>query len=141
MEPKKLSYEDFLKSLELCPRLVVELLLESEDKEIYLIKREKIPFENHWHLPGGFLLKGEKIKKCALRIFKEEIGMKVDESLGDFIGLFETLDGDPRGHILHYVIKYQRLELPISNNKHFFRDQPELMIPYQKDFLRKLGYK
>lgn len=57
MEVQKLSYEDFLESLRLCLRLAVELILGNAEGEVLLIQRTKPPFENHWHLPGGFLLK------------------------------------------------------------------------------------
>lgn len=89
MAPEKLSYADFLRSLELCPRLTVELILENNKGGIFLIRRDRSPFENYWHLPGGFLLKGEKIGECVKRIAGEEIGARVDG--GEFMGLFEEV--------------------------------------------------
>jgi 8-oxo-dGTP diphosphatase len=137
--PQKLSYEDFLKSLELCPRLTIELLLENDGGEIFLIKRTKFPFENHWHLPGGFLLKGETIQECIERIAKDEIGIEIGK--GEFAGVFENVNGDPRGHIIHYVMKFKVSEIPTSKDKAFFKALPDPTIPYQRDFLSKLGYK
>jgi ADP-ribose pyrophosphatase YjhB (NUDIX family) len=141
---KKLSYEKFLESLRLCPRLTVELLIENRKKEILLLKRSSHPFINLWHLPGGFLLKGESIALCTRRVSKKEVGKALYEKDGKFVGLFETIDSDPRGHILHYVIKFKvayTFVKPTSyNHKNFFKPLPKT-IPYQKKFLNKLGYK
>ena len=98
-----------------------------------------------WHLPGGVLLKGERLSECANRLAGDELGMKLNGD-GLFSGLFENLEGDPRGHILHYTLKY-RLNAGESGGvrpkeKHeFFGELPEGVIPYQRDFLKKVGYK
>ena len=104
--PEKLSYENFLESLKLSPRLVVELVIANNKGEILLLKRDKEPFKGHWHLPGGFLLKGELISDCIKRLSKDELGTQIADN-GRFMGIFENIDGDPRGHILHYVVKFK----------------------------------
>lgn len=136
MVPRKLSYKNFLKSLELCPRLTVELLVENRSREIILVKRDRPPFENYWHVPGGFLLKGETIEECSQRLSKEELGIEIGK--GKFLGIFENINGDPRGHILHYVLKFKTRDILTSH--HFFKNLPESIIPFHKDFLNKLGY-
>lgn len=147
MKVQKLSYEDFLESLRLCPRLSVELILENVKGGILLIQRTKSPFQNNWHLPGGFLLKNELITDCIKRISTEELGQTVEARRAEFLGLFENIDGDPRGHILHYVSRFkidnpQLWFIPTKGEKKaFFQKLPEVIIPYQRDFLNKLGYK
>lgn len=136
MKPPLLSYEDFLKSLELCPRIAVELILENQQKSIFLIKRKKFPFRGFWHLPGGFLLKDEPIKQCIKRLLKDEVGATKETKI-QFIGVFESINKDPRGHIIHYVVKIPTQ----SENINFFNRLPIKIISYQKDFLIKLGYK
>lgn len=136
--PEKLSYEEFLESLRLSPRLTVEIVVANDKGEILLLKRDKEPFKDHWHLPGSFLLKGESIGECFRRISLDEIGTELTYSDGKFEGLFENLDGDPRGHILHYVISIKTSLVPSGD---FFNRLPEKTIPYQRVFLDKLGYK
>lgn len=143
MGAKKLSYKKFLESLKLAPRLTVEILIEGDNSGIFLLKRVKLPFENYWYLPGGFLLRGEMIEECVERLSREELGFRIDFKKGEFAGLFENLDGDPRGHLLHYVLRFRLDGLPeeIREKGRFFSKLPKLTIPYQKNFLRKLGYR
>ncbi len=147
MKIQKLSYEDFLLSLRLSPRLSLELILEHPREGTLLILRDKPPFENNWHLPGGFLLRGESIADCFKRISKDELGRSVEVEKGEFLGLFENIDDDPRGHILHYVSRFKMKDSkqwfgPTKEGKKaFFKKLPKKVIPYQRDFLNKLGYK
>jgi ADP-ribose pyrophosphatase YjhB (NUDIX family) len=143
VKPRKLAFDKFLLSLKLAPRLAVEILIENPKKEILLIKRINRPYKGYWHLPGGFLLKNEKIKDCTERLSVEELGKKILFKNGKFVGLFETVGIDPRGHFLHYVVKFK---LNISADKFsaqgmYFKKLPKLLIPYQRDFLKDLGYK
>lgn len=138
--PEKLSYEEFLESLRLSPRLVVELVIENDKGEILLLKRDKEPYKDHWHLPGGFLLKGETINDCFQRISVDELGSELNAATGKFEGLFENIDGDPRGHILHYVMSIKANDVSISNGK-YFDHLPSKIIPYQRDFLNESSYK
>lgn len=144
---KKLSYEDFLESLRLTPRLSLELIVEDKTKGILLIQRTRVPFQHHWHLPGGFLLKNERISDCLKRLSKNELGKTVRVEEGRFLGLFENINGDPRGHFLHYVVRFKisDSESWLGSNKEgkreFFKKLPKVVILYQKDFLNRLGYK
>jgi len=142
MKAKKLSYEEFLESLRLCPRLTVELLVKNKKGEVLLVKRLRPPFKGYWHLPGGFLLKSESITNCAKRLSLEELGFELNLRDGKFLGLFETIKGDPRGHILHYVLMFRLKNSQVcSDNGRFFKNLPPKAIPYQRKFLIKLGYK
>jgi len=136
--PQKLSREDFLKSFKLAPRLAIELLFENQKSELLLLKRDKEPFTGMWHLPGGFLLKDESINDCIIRLAKDELNLVINPKQTKRLGLFETLNGDPRGHILHHPVK---VKIPSIVNKDYFRVIPKNTIPYQSSFLEKLGYK
>ncbi|MFC1600462.1 NUDIX domain-containing protein [Patescibacteria group bacterium] len=134
---KKLSREDFLRSLELSPRLTVELLVENPQGKLLLLKREDPPFKGHWHLPGGFLIKDETFRECISRLSKEELGINFTSVYAEKLGLFETIGEDPRGHILHYAVKLEPSNLPKGR---FFNKIPKKTIHYQKKFLIELGY-
>lgn len=135
---KMLSYEDFLKSFDLAPRLAVELLVENENGELLFIEREKDPFKGHWHLPGGFLLKDEPLDDAIKRIAKDELEIDADPNVTDRLPLAETVKGDPRGHVLHYPVRFKNSESKVGE---YFMNLPEKTIPYQKAFLTKLGYR
>ncbi len=136
--PKKLTLEEFLESLRLSPRLVIELVVENSEGAITLLERDRTPYVGMWHLPGGFLLKGELINDCISRIARDELNLKVDPVQAEHLGLFENLEGDPRGHLLHYVVRFK---LNQSTTSKQFISLPPDTISYQKDILIKLGYK
>ena len=123
----RLSLDQFLLSLKLAPRMVVEVILENKEGGLLMLKREGEPFEGSWHLPGSFLMKGESIDECIKRILKDECGEEGNQVVVQFVGVFENLDSDPRGHLIHYVVKV--------------RDVGTRVIGYQKRFLSELGYK
>lgn len=136
--PKKLSYNDFLKSFEFAPRLAIELLVENTQGELLLLKRESTPFKGQWHLPGGFLLKNEHIDDCIRRIAKKELGLSIQIKNVKKLQLFESIKADPRGHIIHLPVKIVKSD--IKKGKYFSK-LPANTISYQKVFLAKLGYK
>jgi len=140
MKPRKLPYSKFIESLKLCPRVTIELLLENAGG-IFLIKRENYPFAGCWHLPGGFLLKGELIGDCVLRLCEEELGIKTKTLESGFVGLFETIKGDPRGHLLHYLVRCSGINPQTSEKAKYFLKLPGSIIPYHKKILNELGYK
>ena len=138
MAGKRLSKEDFLLSLDLAPRMVVELVIKDSEGRIFLIERESEPFVGYWHLPGGFLMKGEKIQECVERLLGDECGMIVGGVRSEFLGVFENLEGDNRGHILHYVVK---VDVDGVRGGKFFELLPGKMVHHQRDFLGGLGIK
>lgn len=138
MTPNKLSLSDFLLSLKLSPRLVVELIVQNSEGSLFLLKRESDPYIGTWHLPGGFLLKGELLADCIDRLIKEELG--VEPVSWEYLQLIEDIDGDPRGHLLHYFVKLTKVVAPTTNGQ-YFNKIPNNVMPFQLPMLRKLGYK
>jgi ADP-ribose pyrophosphatase YjhB (NUDIX family) len=118
MKPKKLPYKKFLESFKYAPRPAVNLLIERENgkfrklpiKEVLLTKRKKQPFAGNWHLPGSFVLKGEALMDCAKRVAKEELGTEIETKVEKvkrlLVGVFDDIDGDPRGHVVDLVYQY-----------------------------------
>ncbi len=109
-KPKKLSRADFKKSFKFVPRIAVDLLLTNNKGEFLLSQRAELPQAGYWHIPGGFLLKGEGLKDCALRIAKEELYLDLKNFKFNFLGLFENLNSDQRGHIVDLVYGCEILE-------------------------------
>lgn len=99
---KKLSYSKFIKSFRDVPRIGISLYIKDGQK-ILLAQRANTPYRGYWHLPGSFLLKGEKIQHCLERIAQEELGIKLDGHIVKFITFREEFKKDPRGHIIEMV--------------------------------------
>lgn len=137
-KPHKLSLQDFLLSLTLAPRVVIELLVENKNGGIYLLKRKTPPFIDTWHLPGGFILKDEPIKDCVPRLFREELNS--EELDWEFLKLVENIHGDPRGHLLHYIVKIYSDQLPETDDRQYFKPLPSNTMSFQAEILRDLGY-
>ncbi len=100
-----LDKEEWEESFELVPRVAVDLVVVRKrwlgKKQILLTKRAREPFVGSWHVPGSFLLKGEKMEECAYRVAREELGVEIKKLW--WAGVFENLAGDPRGHVIDLV--------------------------------------
>ena len=146
-KPLRLPQADFEKSFELVPRIALNLLIKNQAGEILLTKRNIKPFRNHWHFPGTFLLKNETISGCLKRLAKQEVGFELKQSTVKFLGVFEDIEGDPRGHVIDVMYEYH---LDHLGDKEFTQETKELRffkkLPQQvgfnhRDTLKQLGFK
>ena len=141
---KKLPYKIFVESFRHVPRVAVNLLLK-KGGEFLLTKRAIPPERGSWHLPGSFLLKGEKIKDCAKRVGKEELGLNIDANKLQLLGIFDDTDKDIRGHIVDIIYGYE-VEKDTAfkpgrdtEEVKFFSKIPKVVFAH-KGILQDLGY-
>lgn len=73
---KPFSYEEFKAIYSQVPRLVVELVVQTENG-IVLILRKDTSWNNLWHLPGGTVFYKEYIEDAIQRIAREELSIEV----------------------------------------------------------------
>jgi 8-oxo-dGTP diphosphatase len=78
------------------PKLMVDVVVPSEDGRVLLIRRASDPYEGQWALPGGFAEVGETLEAAAAREAEEETGLKVE--IVRLVGVYSAPDRDPRGH-------------------------------------------
>ena len=78
------------------PKLMVDVVVPSEDGRVLLIRRGSEPFEGQWALPGGFVEIGETVEEAAAREAEEETGLSVE--ILRLVGVYSEPDRDPRGH-------------------------------------------
>ena len=71
--PKK----EFKRIFSKVPRLCVDLVIKDKTG-IVLVLREIAPWKGLWHVPGGTVYFGESLKQAAVRVAKEETGLKVE---------------------------------------------------------------
>lgn len=146
-EPLRLSRVDFEKTFKFAPRLAVNLLVENRAGEILLTKRNIEPFKDNWHFPGTFLLKNESIDDCIMRLSRGEIGFEVNPKKVELLGLFEDIEGDPRGHVIDAMYKYcadyvgESGSTQETKDLRFFRELPEEIGFNHRDTLEVLGYR
>lgn len=70
----------------------------SAGRRVLLIQRLHEPFADCWALPGGFMEIDETIEDTARRELQEETGLEITDAKQ--IGIFSTVDRDPRGRII-----------------------------------------
>ena len=78
------------------PKLMVDVVVPSEEGHVLLIRRASDPYEGYWALPGGFVEVGETLEDAAVREAEEETGVKVE--VARLVGVYSNPDRDPRGH-------------------------------------------
>ncbi len=78
------------------PKLMVDVVVPSEEGSVLLIRRASDPYEGFWALPGGFVEVGETTEEAAVREAREETGLEVE--LVRLVGVYSEPDRDPRGH-------------------------------------------
>jgi 8-oxo-dGTP diphosphatase len=78
------------------PKLMVDVVVLSEDGRVLLIRRASDPYEGQWALPGGFVEVGETLEDAAAREAEEETGLRVE--IVRLLGVYSNPNRDPRGH-------------------------------------------
>ena len=69
------------------PRLTVEVVISSPDREVLLSLRDIEPCRGMWHLPGGTVRFGEPLIDAVQRVANAELGMAV--TVGPLLGYIE----------------------------------------------------
>lgn len=136
-----LSGEEFLKILKIVPLSVVECVIKNDKGEILLTKRGIEPFKGQRHLVGGFISYNEKLEDAVKRVVKKELGENVEATDIKFLGYYDYINCDPRGHIIAHYFEVKIHGTPKTNKEtleiDYFKELPENMIFFQKEALRK----
>ncbi len=134
-----LNRQEWQKSFELVPRVAVDLVVKRANR-VLLTKRKKPPFAGSWHLPGSFVLRGERLEECAQRVAREELGTRVVAI--KLAGVFDNIEGDPRGHVIDVVYECVLTDEPSAVGDTaevgWFSKLPEMGFG-QAEMVKKLG--
>lgn len=145
-----LPYAEWQWIMERAPWPVVDLFVLSE-KGIWLIRRQAtgsdISYDGMWHLPGGFILKGEGSRTAVVRILEKELGISNDDGLKIDYASFPFNDPfEARGHLMHALVEVDLrgtgIEPRPSERAGFFRvagveNLPSPMIPHHVRIIRQ----
>ena len=102
---------DFI--LQNMPIACVDVCIVSENG-VLLVKRKTEPAKNHWWVPGGRVLKGEKLKDCAKRKCVEEVNLLC--TIGPIVHTDETVFDTGPSNIPVHSINVAFLAIPHSND-------------------------
>ena len=113
---RKLSADEFLELIKHAPLVSIDLILENEAGDILVGYRKNSPAKNTWFVPGGRIRKGETLNNAFTRITHEELGIAMQRTAAEFIGIFEHFYQDNFLEVpdvgTHYVVLAFRLAAP-----------------------------
>jgi colanic acid biosynthesis protein WcaH len=106
--PKKLSHEELAEVVRRTPLVSVDLVVKNSRGDILVGLRTNEPAKGYWFVPGGRILKDERIAEAFERIACEELGIRPVFEDARFLGVFEHLYPsnftEKEGFGTHYVV-------------------------------------
>ncbi|WP_261885151.1 GDP-mannose mannosyl hydrolase [Vibrio pomeroyi] len=134
-----LSKQRFSQVIESAPLVSIDLVIEDESGQVLLGERLNRPAQGFWFVPGGRILKDEKLDDAFARLTLEELGRELQLSQATLLGPYTHLyDDNVFGNEFstHYVaIAYKltvarsQLKLPrnIQHSQYSWFDKDELL--------------
>jgi colanic acid biosynthesis protein WcaH len=103
------------------PLVSMDLIVRNHNNEVLLGLRRNGPAKNMWFVPGGRILKGEKMDSAFQRITRDELGIALDRGIARFLGPHEHFYAenfaDEPGFGTHYVVLAYETELPAGHQE------------------------
>ncbi|MGR5540570.1 GDP-mannose mannosyl hydrolase [Vibrio campbellii] len=134
-----LSKQRFSQVIESTPLVSIDLVIEDESGQILLGERLNRPAQGFWFVPGGRILKNEKLEDAFVRLTQEELGHEFELSQAKLLGPYTHLYDDNvfgSEFSTHYVaIAYKlvvirsELNLPmdVQHSRYRWYDKNELL--------------
>ncbi|MBI2602107.1 MAG: NUDIX domain-containing protein [Deltaproteobacteria bacterium] len=137
----RLNEEEYRRFLSTMPIVCVDCVVRRKsDGKFLLIKRKNEPLKGLYWVPGGRLLKNERLDDAVRRKMKEEIGVEVEilKHLGYFEEFFERTEqnADSGVHSLSMVYLVEPVSETIvlddqSSDWDWFDELPEQLVHYK----------
>lgn len=89
-----LSQQQFANVIEHTPLVSIDMIIEDESGQVLLGERLNRPAQGFWFVPGGRILKNEKLEDAFLRLTREELGNEFDLSVASVLGPYTHLYQD-----------------------------------------------
>ncbi len=134
-----LSKPRFSQVIESTPLVSIDLIIEDEKGQILLGEHLNRPAQGFWFVPGGRILKDEKLEEAFVRLTREELGHEFELFQAKLLGPYTHLyDDNVFGNEFstHYVaIAYKlvtvrsELDLPmdVQHSRYSWYDKNELL--------------
>lgn len=102
-----LDLETFKTVVSAAPLISIDLVIQNDQGDVLLGLRNNRPAKGMWFVPGGRILKDEKLEDAFKRLTQVEIGEQVSIAESQFIGPYEHMyidnfSGD--SFSTHYVV-------------------------------------
>jgi colanic acid biosynthesis protein WcaH len=123
----KLGFDEYADVVKNTALVSIDLVVKNDRGEILVGLRNNAPAKGYWFVPGGRILKDERIAGAFERIAYDELGIRPAFEDARFLGVFEHLypnnfteSGDFGTHyvVLAYEIKINETELSPPRNQH-----------------------
>jgi len=151
--PVKLNRADLIQVVKNAPLASIDLVVKNSRSEILLGLRKNEPAKDYWFVPGGRIMKNERIAQAFERISEEELGIEIAYEQAEFLGVFEHFYSSnfaqKEGFTTHYVALGYRIDvsenaLQLPNAQHheykwLSKDsikRDEKVHPYTKAYLK-----
>ena len=89
--PRKLGRDELVEVVKKAPLVSIDLIVKNDGGQILVGFRKNEPAKGFWFVPGGRILKDERIADAFERIGREELGIDVAFAEAKFLGVFEHL--------------------------------------------------
>lgn len=110
----KLNIDKFESIIECTPLVSVDFIVENNQGEILLGKRNNRPAKGFWFVPGGRILKDESLNMAFYRLIKEELNIENLFVEPEFLGIYQHFYDDnvtEKKFSTHYVVLAYTIKL------------------------------
>lgn len=90
----KLNDADLLTVVANTPLISFDLILRNPANQVLLGLRNNRPARGYWFVPGGRVMKDERLQEAFLRITAAEMGQSIPLAEGKFLGVYQHFYAD-----------------------------------------------
>ena len=94
MSKQWLDRDTFKTIIDTTPLVSIDLLVRNAQGQILVGIRVNRPAQGYWFVPGGRILKNERLAEAFSRLTEAELGLKLDIKHARYLGLYEHLYDD-----------------------------------------------
>ncbi|PHR99346.1 MAG: GDP-mannose mannosyl hydrolase [Oceanobacter sp.] len=94
MSKQWLDRETFKTIIDTTPLVSIDLLVRNSQGQILVGKRVNRPAQGYWFVPGGRILKNERLSEAFSRLTEAELGVQLDIKNARYLGLYEHFYDD-----------------------------------------------
>lgn len=102
-----LDQETFKTIIDTTPLVSIDLLVRNSQGQILVGKRVNRPAQGFWFVPGGRILKNERLAEAFSRLTEAELGVELDIKNARYLGLYEHFYDDSIFTDDHTVVSFQ----------------------------------
>lgn len=143
MKPKKIPKHKLFAVMKNVPVMTVDCIIVNRGR-VLLLKRAIPPKTGYWHIPGGFVLKNERVRDTVKREAKEETSL--DVKIKRFVGFYDDPKRDSRGHVITFAFLCKPVRGKLKTNYEgselkYFKKLPKKIGFDHRKILKDVGFR